>query len=201
LRYIDLERPADGAERVNQRNALRRQLATVTDPESTVRACFQALESRDFKRLLLSMSPYMRLLCSASAYNREDALAMLKRLVEAFPDWRCDLNEIWRFGSQTYVRLSMGGTYRRTFNGPIAACLPPIGVKLELPDQVFAFRASDGCLDTITWTSYDDALKIVSGHRVVEQRSWWARVVSALRLAVFAQRRSSLKRRRDSEHT
>jgi hypothetical protein len=192
LRYVDLDRPADGAERVNERNALRRELAAVTDPESVVRACFHALECRDFTRLLLSMSPYMRLLGPASAYGREDALAMLKRLFEAFPDWRCDLDEIWRFGSQTYVRLRMSGTYRRALDGPIAACLPPIGTKLELPDQVFAFRVSDGCLETITWTSYDDALKIVSGHRLVEQRSWWARVASALRVAGLARRRSSL---------
>jgi predicted ester cyclase len=189
LRYIDLERPDDGAERVNQRNALRRQLATATDPESIVRAYFQALGSRDFERLLLLMSPYLRLLGSASAYGREDALAMLKRLFEAFPDWRFDLNEIWRFGNQTYVRLRMGGTYRRTVKGPIAACLPPIGTQLELPDQVFAFRVSDGCLETITWTSYDDALKSVSGNRIVEQRSRWARVVSALRVAIFAHKR------------
>jgi hypothetical protein len=190
LRYIDLERPDDGAEKVTQRNALRRQLAAATDPESVVRTFFQALESRDFSRLLLLMSPYMRLLGPASTYTREDALAMLKHLFEAFPDWRCDLDEFWRLGNQTYVRLRMGGTCRRTVNGPIAACLPPIGTRLELPDQVFAFRVSDGCLNDITWTSYDDALRIVSGNRIVEQRSRWARVLSALRVAVFPRERS-----------
>ena len=190
LRYIDLERPADGVERVDQRNALRRELAAVTDAESVVRGCFQALESRDFKRLLLDMSPYMRLLGPSSACGREDTLTLLKRLVEAFPDWHCDLNETWGFGSQTYARLRTSGTCRCSVDGPVGAWLPPIGTHLELPDQVFAFRVSAGCLETVTWTSHDDALREVSRNRTAEQRSRWARVVSALRAGVFARKRS-----------
>ena len=102
-----------------------------------------ALDRQDFKAVAGMMSPEFRLCFSGQELNREQSLAMIRDVYQAFNDFKHHIEETFAVDDVVIMRITDRATHTGVFEG-----LPPTGRPISI-GQISIIRIRSGQITEI----------------------------------------------------